>query len=60
MTYDFINLVYRVFSYQSLRDPEISLSRSSTPAPGDEYRLEDPGNDVEILQSIKSYRILFW
>ena len=59
MPYDFIILVYTVFSYWSLRDPEISLSRSSTLAPGDEQRLEDPGNEVEILQSIESYRISF-
>ena len=59
MTYDFIILVYGVFSYWSLRDPEISLSRSSTLAPGDEQKLEDPGNEVEILQSTESYRISF-
>ena len=59
MTYDFIILVYGVFSYWSLRDPEISLSRSSTLAPGDEQKLEDPGNEVEILQSTDSYRISF-
>lgn len=59
MTYDFIILVYGVFSYWSLRDPEISLSRSSTLAPGDEQKLEDPGKEVEILQSTESYRIPF-
>ena len=59
MTYDFTILVYGVFSYWSLRDPEISLSRSSTLAPGDEQKLEDHGNEVEILQSTESYRISF-